>query len=174
MPRARPFHQEQRRVAMGMFAALVVTIAVLASVAIADRTPPAPFAARLHSALLLELLVLPWLVATIANVARLRFFSEPDIAGSSEPASPRLREARAVLQNTLEQTVLAVATHLIVAASFPRSTAPIAALIALFGIGRLLFWRGYRHGAAARAFGFGLGFYPNVVALLAAGVAALP
>jgi hypothetical protein len=36
-------------------------------------------------------------------------------------------------------------------------------LAALFSLGRLAFWIGYRHGAPWRAFGFAVTFYPTVV-----------
>ena len=41
-------------------------------------------------------------------------------------------------------------------------------LVGLFCVGRASFWLGYRHGAAARAFGFALTFYPSVGACVAA------
>jgi uncharacterized membrane protein YecN with MAPEG domain len=55
-----------------------------------------------------------------------------------------------------------------VTATFVRAVAVIDALVILFAVGRLLFWIGYRRGAAGRAFGFALTFYPSVLALLAA------
>ncbi len=37
-------------------------------------------------------------------------------------------------------------------------------LVVLFGIGRAAFWRSYQYGAARRALGFALTFYPTVAA----------
>jgi uncharacterized membrane protein YecN with MAPEG domain len=167
------FQQEQRNVRMGIATAAVVSVFVLSIAYIADQSATElSFAARLEHAVRLDLFVVIWLVAAIANVARLRFFSEQDIGGaSSEHESAECREARAILQNTLEQVVLAVITYAIVAASFPRSTWLLGALVGLFAIGRLLFWIGYRRGAKGRALGFGLTFYPNIIALLASAAA---
>ena len=76
------------------------------------------------------------------------------------------------MQNTFERAVLAIITHLIVAATFNRSIVMVKVLASMFGIGRLLFWVGYKHGARGRAFGFALTFYPSVLALVAS--AAVP
>ena len=134
----------------------------------------APLLHRLRFALRLDLLVVVWLAVAIANVARLRFFSPHDIAGSSVgTASEPVRAAGAILQNTFEQVVLAVVTHLIVAASFARSDAIVVPLACLFAIGRLLFWAGYGRDAPDRAFGFALTFYPTALALLVSAGAAL-
>lgn len=74
---------------------------------------------------------------------------------------------QAVLQNTLEQTVLAAivqAAWIQMASSQWLPVANVAAI--LFIAGRALFATGYRKGAPARAFGFGLTFYPSVVLLM--------
>lgn len=161
------FKREQRGVALAMAAALVLTILALGAAAVTDHEP-LPSAERLRIAMTADVLVVAWLAAAIANVARLRFFSEQDIAGSStETSTVEVRRAGAILQNTLEQVVLAVTAHMIVAASFPHARTLIVTLACLFAIGRLLFWIGYRHGARARAFGFALTFYPSVLALIA-------
>ena len=171
--------QMQRGVAGAMLGAFCTAILVLGVAAWADgRAAPLAFGARLQCALRADLLVIGWLAAAIANVARLRFFSARDIAGSSSGAnadagSDAVRVAGAILQNTAEQVVLAIVTHLIVAATFDRANIAIVALARLFAIGRLLFWIGYRHGATGRAFGFALTFYPSVLALIAACVAVM-
>lgn len=158
--------------AWAMAAALFTAMVVLCIAGAASRTgPSAPFAARVQFALRADLVVVAWLAAAIANVAARRFFSERDIGGSVDVASEQVRMAKAVLQNTVEQVGLAVVTHLIVAATFDRSSPLIAALVCLFAVGRLLFWAGYGHGATGRAFGFALTFYPSILALLASATA---
>jgi uncharacterized membrane protein YecN with MAPEG domain len=172
---ARDFRSEQRGVAGAMLGAGITTIVVL-GIAVATRTGGAstPFADRLQGAIGIDLVVVAWLVAAIANVASLRFFSECDIAASSgQGGSPDIRVAGAILQNTLEQVALAVFAHIAVAATFDPSQSLIMALASLFAVGRLLFWQGYRPGARARAFGFALTFYPSVVALIGAAGAML-
>ncbi|WP_218638774.1 MAPEG family protein [Shewanella sp. UCD-KL12] len=71
---------------------------------------------------------------------------------------------QSLLQNTLEQIVIAgsvyVAWCLLMPASW-LSTAPICSI--LFAIGRISFFIGYHKGAPARAFGFALTFYSSVL-----------
>lgn len=166
---AAEFKREQRGVLVAMGCALVLVVAVMAGVALRDHaTPVLIFSDRLKAVLRVDLFVVIWLAATIGNVARHRFFSSQDIAGSSSGSgSADVRQASAILQNTFEQTVLAIFTHMVIVATFDHSVALITAMTCLFGAGRLLFWAGYRYGAKGRAFGFALTFYPNVLGLLA-------
>ncbi len=114
-----------------------------------------------------DVLVVVWLAASIAALARHRFFTPSDIDGSGlSEGTSTAKVLQSVLQNSLEQVVLALATHLIWAAVMPwrwQAAVPVAAI--LFFAGRMLFWRGYARGAPARALGFALTFYPTVVML---------
>ena len=47
-----------------------------------------------------------------------------------------------------------------------RKPAPCRCLTALFVMGRLLFWIGYHKNPYLRAFGFGITFYPTVMAFI--------
>jgi hypothetical protein len=162
------FHREQRQVATGMAAAALVALAAIGLGLWHGSGPAQPVAERLAMALRLDLFVIVWLLAAIGNVARLRFFSAEDIAGSATTvASGAVRRGNAILQNTLEQAVLAVAVHLGLAAALPHPDVLLVTLVVLFGLGRLLFWLGYARGAAGRAFGFALTFYPSAFALVA-------
>ncbi|WP_315724132.1 MULTISPECIES: MAPEG family protein [unclassified Bradyrhizobium] len=161
------FHREQRQVATGMAAAALIAVAAIGIALWQGSGPAQPLAARLATALRLDLFVIVWLLAAIGNVARLRFFSVQDIAGSATTvASEAVRRGNAILQNTLEQAVLAVAVHLGLAATLPYPDLLLVALVILFGLGRLLFWLGYARGAAGRAFGFALTFYPTAFSLI--------
>jgi len=113
---------------------------------------------------------LPWaalpvlaLMISIMRVANHRFYTPEDIDGSGlTVGSPRVLVLRSILQNTLEQAVLAVAAYAIWATVMPLSwlrVIPMAAL--LFVAGRILFARGYEGGAPGRAMGFGLTAYPT-------------
>jgi uncharacterized MAPEG superfamily protein len=166
----RSFEREQRGVAFGMAGALATTAVVVGvSLALDHAAPPRELVDRLAHAVRAELLLVPWLAAAIADVARRRFFSARDIAGGGGgDETPAVARARAILQNTLEQVVLASAAQAIVAVTIARSARLSVALAALFALGRLLFWSGYERGARARALGFGLSFYPSVTALLVA------
>lgn len=160
--------QEQRRVALGMGFALLLTIVLFATILTGDGAEAAhPFVDRMQTTLRADLFLVIWLAAAIGNVARLRFFSATDIEGSgSGHASEPVRQASAILQNTYEQVCLAVLAHMIMAATFAHPPRLTNALVLLFCVGRLLFWIGYHRGAGGRAFGFALTFYPSVIALL--------
>ena len=168
MPREEAFRHEQRGVAAGMAVAAIPTAVVLALAAFWKPTAAGTVsvAERLQVALRADVFVICWLAAAIANVARLRFFSSDDIAGSSAgPGSQPVRDAVAILQNTVEQVVLAVPTHLVFAAIVAPPAAMLVALAGLFCVGRALFWIGYKRGARGRARGVALTFYPTVAAL---------
>ncbi|CAL74641.1 Hypothetical protein; putative membrane protein [Bradyrhizobium sp. ORS 278] len=161
------FRHEQRQVATGM-AAAALTGLVAIGVALGQSGGSAqPIAERLAVALRLDLFVIVWLLASIGNVARLRFFSRQDIAGAATTvASEAVRRGNAILQNTLEQAALAIAVHLGLAASLHDPVPLLTTLVVLFGLGRLLFWLSYAKGAAGRAFGFALTFSPTAFALV--------
>ena len=112
------------------------------------------------------------LMVSIARVGNYLFYSPEDIAGSGlTSGTAQVKVLRAVLQNTLEQTVLAVAAYMIWAVVMPHywlGSIAIAAL--LFVVGRILFIRGYTRGAAGRAMGFGLTAYPTFGMLAAVAV----
>jgi uncharacterized membrane protein YecN with MAPEG domain len=174
MTSSNDFRREQREVAIRMAAALCVTILVSAASLRWGAASPRPLIERLNVAVTADLFVLCWLAATIGNVARLRFFSVDDIAGSgSGTATDVVSRANAVLRNTLEQVTLAIPVHVALATLVTSSAPLIVALAALFGVGRLLFWIGYANGARARAFGFALTFYPSVCGLIIALAAAI-
>ena len=152
---------ERRGVAQGMAAGVLVAVVALA-IGLNTGAIGAPTETLGAAVAILGL----WVAATIGNVARLRFFAPDAIdaaIGGGDP--PAIRIAQAVSQNTLEQAVIAgfaYAALTLVAGS----AGAIALLVGCFSVGRVLFWTGYARGAAARAFGFALTFYPSVLALL--------
>lgn len=114
-------------------AALLTVIAFFA----AGRYGEPPFkdapTQRLLIAAKTDLFVMLWLAIAISNVARLRFMSPLDIAGSGAgPPSQRLRNAVAFLQNTLEQVGLAVPAHVILAAVYDHGAAIVPILGGMF------------------------------------------
>ncbi|WP_420225353.1 MAPEG family protein [Pigmentiphaga litoralis] len=184
----------QRGVLRGMGIGMAITLLLLVlMIALAPRAllpligPTASLVAALHWALLPV-----WCLAiAIGVMARHRFLHAEDIdgsglAGSGLPGggmtasrgmtggSWTARIYQAILQNTLEQVVLAIPTYLIWAVTLPREwQAAVPAAAILFVVGRILFWRGYSGGAPSRALGFALTFYPTLVLALVAIVAAL-
>ena len=105
---------------------------------------------------------------SVGRLAKQRFFNPEDIDGGGlSEGSAQAQVLQSVLQNTVEQTLLAVLVYMAWAATMPGewlSVLPLAAIS--FAIGRLLFFAGYRRGAPSRALGFALTFYPSVGMLL--------
>jgi len=164
-------NETQRGVLRGMLAGILVTMLGLgAAIAYPPEIvlPGEGFAASLTDALKWSVLPVASLATHIALLARHRFFTPEDINGGGLSAgTPHARILQATLQNTLEQAVLAFSVYAIWAAAMPRAwQAAIAVASILFGIGRVLFLRGYASGAPARAIGFALTFYPTLAMLI--------
>lgn len=98
---------------------------------------------------------------SIGRLAKHRFFTPNDIDGSGlTQASAQAQILQSIIQNTLEQSLLASITYLVWAVLMPGhllSVVPLASIA--FMIGRILFIIGYGYGAPARALGFTLSFY---------------
>lgn len=170
------FTHKQQGVLKGMLAGLGATVVLLGlavssapSMLLPASNPPQDYLAH---ALRWDLLVIACLAINIGALARHRFFTPQDIDGGGlTTGTPTAHILQSTLQNTLEQAVLAVGTHMVWAASMPahwQAAVPVAAM--LFVVGRVLFWRGYANGAPSRALGFALTFYPSVLLLFAAAV----
>ncbi len=103
----------------------------------------------------------------IGRIAQRRFFDPALIDGANLPSgSPAEIDAR-VLQNTLEQAVLALCVWPALAMLLGQRGAGVVAALGLsFELARLLFWVGYRLSPALRALGFAATFYPTVAPLL--------
>ncbi|MFP5449222.1 MAG: MAPEG family protein [Alphaproteobacteria bacterium] len=116
-----------------------------------------------------------WLAVCIRQVSRGRFNSPADIDGSAfAAASEAIAVPRAILQNSLEQTVLAVGAYLALAVTLRgRELILIPILVAFFLAGRIWFALGYRRKAPGRAGGMVLTAAPTIAALLLAGGLAL-
>lgn len=162
--------RERRGVLVGMVTALVITAVVLglSIAASGDETPT--LVDRLTLAMQLTIILFLWLGVAIGNVARLRFFRPESLSGAAFGNDEiEVRTAQAILQNTLEQSFLAFGAQLALATVFPDPRVALVALVVLFSTGRVLFWVGYAGGAARRALGFGLTFYPSIAVLLISG-----
>ena len=166
--------EKQRGVLGGMMLGLGSTLLALALAIIAAPMALLPedssAASAIVHALRWDVLLVLWLAANIAVLARHRFFTPADIDGGGlSDGTPTAKVLQSVLQNTLEQVVLALSVHLLWAATMPwRWQAAVPAAAMLFFAGRALFWRGYARGAPARALGFALTFYPTVALLVVA------
>jgi len=104
-----------------------------------------------------------WLPLMIGLRATQRFFDPTQIDGSAPAASSPAQIDARVLQNTLEQTVLALLASGLVALSHATHAAMLITMhAATFFIARLCFWVGYHRAPWMRAYGFSLGFYGSV------------
>lgn len=164
------FRAEQRGVRRGMLAGLVVSIVVIAigkfvypaSVPDSDGIPD-----RIAC-------YLPWLalmgvplVIGISYLASYRFF-HPEAIGGGDSPDPAYHNARNYLQNTLEQTVLAVMVHVALLATVPYDWLNVVPVMVLWWVfARIVFRLTYARGAAARAFGFSATYYPTALGLVA-------
>lgn len=109
---------------------------------------------RIVFALRVDLFILLWVLLGVGLVARARRHSAHDIDGALRPPSPRIAIELAFLQNTLEQAVLTIGVHVVLATLLePHALALLVASVVLFAVGRITFLRGYRRGAEGRAFG---------------------
>jgi len=107
------------------------------------------------------------LFVCIARLAKHRFFTPEDINGSAlTGGTEKAKLLQALLQNTLEQSCLALPIYIATCIVAPASLLPLVpAAAGMFLIGRAFFFAGYANGAPSRAFGFGLTFYPTVLLL---------
>ena len=166
---------KQKGVIRGVVPAAVVVVIGLCGVSLLIPMSALPIdepGARLAWALQWSLPPVLTLIIAIMRVGNYRFSSPEDIDGSGlTNATSEIQILQAVLQNTLEQAVLAIAVYLMWAAAMPLRwlrVIPVAA--SLFVAGRVLFARGYREGAAGRALGFGLTMYATAAMLATAAV----
>ena len=162
---------KQRGVLRGIIVGVTITLVVIVGAIVAGPmvlSPEATVGERIAFALTVDVFIALWLGISIAALARHRFFSPEDIDGGGlAEGTERANILQATLQNTLEQTVLAVLTHVGWAVLMPVSwMSTIPAAVILFLCGRVLFVRGYRGGAPARAAGFALTFLPSVLMLV--------
>ena len=164
------FPNEQRGVLTGMATGLVVSIVVILAAAQLPLVSPASDSVgdRLYCYLPWLALMAAPLAIGISEIAAYRYFHAEAIDGGNETADPRFRDARACLQNTLEQTVVAVMAQFALVIRLPMAWLDvIPALVFWFVIARIIFRLTYARGAAARSFGFAATFYPSVLGLIA-------
>jgi hypothetical protein len=158
------FSSDQMGIVRASTAALVLAAAVLAAgyswvpPGSLGLKPAMDFGERVAFALKADILVFLWLAGCVGAVSRGRFHSPADIRGSAfGRPSQAIAVRAAVLQNSLEQTVLAFGGHLTLAALLRGSELVlIPLLVTLFLVGRIAFAFGYAKGASGRAFGMAL------------------
>ena len=164
------FTGKQRAVVRSASLAAVIVAATVAAALLipSSALPVNEPAARLVWLLPWTLLPLLALMVSVARLANHRFSTAEDIDGAGlTVGTQRVQILRAILQNTLEQTVLALGAYLIAAVVLPHGWLRLLpAAATLFALGRLSFTLGYGRGAAGRGLGFGLTAYPTFALLI--------
>lgn len=155
------FTRTQAGVALGMVGGLAATIAAFV-------WPNLPIVDSEHQWqeiwLACSALAAFWLLIAVGRLAGHRFFTPEDIEGGGlTEGTAKAKLLQSLIQNTLEQAVLAVIAYGAWLWLGPEERAGLVVVCAiLFSIGRLLFFAGYSRGAPWRALGFTLTFYPTV------------
>ncbi|WOT04525.1 MAPEG family protein [Shewanella youngdeokensis] len=162
---------KQSGVLKGMLLAMVTSIGGITAAIIYDPFQYAGLNVLSERLTVLGLaLILPTLllIVSVGRLAKFRFFSPDDIDGSGlTPGSHDAVMLQSLLQNTLEQCVIAFAVYTAWVLLMPSNWLSVVPLCSiLFAVGRIGFFVGYRRGAPARAFGFALTFYSTVVMFL--------
>ena len=162
---------KQRGVLKGMLPGGFVALCI---VGIGSYTNPFEYRESLNQfgrlTVAIQSLLVPtfFITISIGRLAKHRFFTPEDIDGGGlSEGSEKARVLQSLLQNTIEQALLASLVYIAWSVVMPAtwlSTVPIAAIA--FGLGRLLFFGGYARGASDRAFGFTLSFYPSLIMLV--------
>lgn len=126
-------------------------------------TPMVTIGDKLAFVIQCEIFALLMLVAGIAAVANQRFLHKEAIDGATIDLPISIQINLRYNQNTLEQFVLAVVAHLVLATVVePDSLKIIPILVCWWIIGRIMFWIGYHVYPVGRAVGFGSTFYPTI------------
>jgi len=156
------FTRTQSGVALGMAGGLALTVAAFLCPSLPRVGEDVP--ARLSLWLACSALAAFWLLISVGRLAGHRFFTPQDIDGGGlTQGSDQARLLQSLIQNTLEQLVLATIAYGAWLWLMPGGRAGLVILCAiLFSIGRLFFFAGYARGAPWRALGFTLTFYPTV------------
>nr|WP_082753274.1 MAPEG family protein [uncultured Acidovorax sp.] len=130
---------------------------------------PRDLVGALAFTLQVDLFVLSWVMVGVGLVSHARRQSTQDIGGSAfGTPSEDIRIKIAFLQNTLEQAVIAIGTHVVFSTLVSGDALSLVVAAAfLFGVGRIAFYRGYPRGAAARAFGMVTTVIPGLLAFVA-------
>lgn len=163
--------EKQNGVLKRMVVGVLIAVAIVASGSFFNWLPlgsAATLIDRLSFAIQYLLLPAAFLVISVGRLAKHRFFTPEDIDGGGySQDTERAMILQSILQNTLEQFCIASVVYLAWVVIMPADTGSVIPLAAIaFSIGRILFFVGYSKGAAARALGFTLTFYPSVVMLM--------
>lgn len=152
---------KKRRVILGGMAGGALWALVLVWGPQAAGLPFIPFALALPGAFVAPGLVM---VMMIGRLAQRRFFDDAIIDGAPFAPGSGAEIDQRVLNNTVEQLLLALVLWPFIAATL--GGAVVIAMGLGFAVARLLFWVGYHVSPPLRGFGFAASFYPTVLGTL--------
>lgn len=162
---------KQKGVLRGMAVGVVIAITLIVVGIVVNPfaySPGLDLGSRIAVAIQWSLLPAICLAVSVGRLAKHRFFTPEDIDGSSATeGTQHAKVLQSLIQNTLEQSLLAALIYLAWSVMMPAnwlSVVPLAAIA--FAVGRVLFFVGYGKGAPSRAIGFTLAFYPSVGMLI--------
>jgi uncharacterized MAPEG superfamily protein len=113
------------------------------------------------------LLPVATLFLAIINMALFRVHSPADIDAALAEPSKLARVYQSMIQNTLEQTALAIPIYTVAGTILPSSRLVVVPYVAiLFFIGRIAFFLGYSRSAPGRSIGFTLTVIPTLLLFL--------
>ena len=166
-----PLTEKQIGVLKGMILGVSLALCI---VGLGSYLNPFGFQASLDTTDKLKIAILSciipalFLAICIGRLAKHRFLTPEDIDGGGlSNSSSQAILLQSLLQNTIEQTLLAAIVYCAWSVVMPATWLSVIPLAAFgFGIGRLLFFRGYQMGAPSRAIGFTLSFYPSIMMLI--------
>lgn len=163
---------KQRGVLFGMAGGLAISLGILVFGSSLNPFGYDAILTRLRAVeISIQWLLLPTatLVFAVGRLAKHRFFNQEDIDGGGGLSrdSNRAQYLQTLLQNTLEQLLIAALVYIGWAVSMPINWLSVVAMAAIsFTAGRILFFIGYQGGAPARALGFAMTFYPSALMML--------
>lgn len=166
--------QEQRKIYRGAAAAFIFCAAIFGAAYLFlpgfIRLPGEDFQSLLTCWAGASLFIVIWIMIGVGMVSSGRRRSPEDIRGSAYSApSPRIAVQVAFLQNTLEQSIIAMFTQLALILLLGSIAIPLlAASVLLFAVGRVTFLKGYPKGAGVRSFGMAVTAIPSLTAFVIA------
>ena len=165
-----PFTIKQQGVLAGMILGGSISLALILTGCLFNPFafgPALPVLARVEVLFDSMLPVGLLLVFAIGRQAKHRFQSADIDGGGLHQDLQKTIFLQSLLQNTLEQTVVAAVVYGAWAIVMPSSWLSVVPLASTsFCAGRVLFFARYQKGAPGRALGFALTFYPSVFMLL--------
>jgi uncharacterized MAPEG superfamily protein len=162
---------EVKQTAVGRRSSVTIAVISLVMYVLPSYAPRyhtlSSFPERMELVLPCTLLPVATLFLAIINMALFRVHSPADIDAALAEPSKLARVYQSMIQNTLEQTALAIPIYTVAGTILPSSRLVVVPYVAiLFFIGRIAFFLGYSRSAPGRSIGFTLTVIPTLLLFL--------